>query len=101
MLKTNVFISAIVIFLSFFIAAILLLIFGRNPSGMYQAVFQAASGFDPRRGWNVRFIGEWLVLAIPFILCALSMGFSVRCGLFNLGAEGQYIAGLTAAQLLL
>jgi simple sugar transport system permease protein len=33
------------------------------------------------------------------ILCGLSMAFAARAGLFNIGAEGQYIAGLTAAQL--
>jgi simple sugar transport system permease protein len=26
------------------------------------------------------------------------MGFAARTGLFNIGAEGQYVAGLTAAQ---
>jgi simple sugar transport system permease protein len=39
------------------------------------------------------------VSAIPLILCGLSMGFAARTGLFNIGAEGQYVAGLTAAQL--
>jgi simple sugar transport system permease protein len=89
-----------VVVLSFLVAILLLLLVGRNPSGMFQAVLQAASGFDSQRGWNARFIGEWLILAFPLILCALSMGFSVRCGLFNLGAEGQYITGLTAAQFI-
>jgi simple sugar transport system permease protein len=28
------------------------------------------------------------------------MGFAARAGLFNIGAEGQYIAGLTAAQII-
>jgi len=67
---------------------------------MYQALLQVVSGFDSRRGtWNVRYAGEWLVVSIPLILCALSMGFAVRSGLFNIGAEGQYIAGVTAAQI--
>jgi simple sugar transport system permease protein len=35
---------------------------------------------------------------MPLILCGLSMGFAARTGLFNIGAEGQYAAGLTAAQ---
>jgi len=30
----------------------------------------------------------------------LSMGFAARSGLFNIGAEGQYIAGITAAQII-
>jgi simple sugar transport system permease protein len=66
---------------------------------MYQAILQVLSGWDLRRGTvNVRYIGEWLVMSIPLILCGLSMAFAARTGLFNIGAEGQYIMGLTAAQ---
>ncbi|MDR2964351.1 MAG: ABC transporter permease [Treponema sp.] len=96
---SNAAVSAIVVLLGFLTATLLLFIIGRNPSGMYQAMLQVVTGFDSRRGtWNVRYIGEWFVVSIPIILCALSMGFASRSGLFNIGAEGQYIAGLTAAQ---
>jgi len=92
--------SVIAVILGFLTATLLLRAIGRNPSGMYQALLQVVSGFDSRRGtWNVRYVGEWLVVSIPLILCALSMGFAVRSGLFNIGAEGQYIAGVTAAQI--
>ncbi|MBL8966046.1 MAG: ABC transporter permease, partial [Spirochaetaceae bacterium] len=37
---------------------------------------------------------------MPLVLCGLSMGFAARTGLFNIGAEGQYIVGLTAAQFV-
>jgi len=98
---SNALVSAVVVFLGFLVATLILLIIGRNPSGMYQAILQVVSGFDARRGtWNVRYIGEWLVVSVPLILCGMSMGFSARSGLFNIGAEGQYIAGLTAAQII-
>ncbi|MDR0322440.1 MAG: ABC transporter permease [Treponema sp.] len=94
-------VSALAVFLGFVVATLLLLVIGRNPSGMYQAIFQVVSGFDSRRStWNVRYVGEWIVVSLPLILCGLSMGFSARSGLFNIGAEGQYIAGLTAAQFI-
>jgi len=97
---SNAVISAVVVFLGFLVATLLLIVIGRNPSGMYQAILQVVSGFDSRRGsWNARYVAEWLVVSMPLILCGLSMGFSARTGLFNIGAEGQYIAGLTAAQL--
>jgi simple sugar transport system permease protein len=93
--------SVVAVVLGFLTATILLIAIGRNPSGMYQAILQVVSGFDSRRGtWNARYIGEWLVSSIPLILCGLSMGFASRSGLFNIGAEGQYIAGLTAAQVI-
>ena len=98
---SNGFVSAVVVILGFLVATLLLFVIGRNPAGMYQAILQVVSGFDSRRGtWNVRYVGEWLVSSVPLILCALSFGVSARSGLFNIGAEGQYIAGLTAAQLI-
>ena len=98
---SNAVVSAVVVFLGFLVATVLLIIIGRDPSGMYEAILQVVSGFDSRRGsWNVRYVAEWLVVSMPLILCGMSMGFSARTGLFNIGAEGQYIAGLTAAQLI-
>jgi len=93
-------VSAIAVILAFLTATLILYLIGKNPSEMYQTFLQVVSGFDSRRGtWNIRYIGEWFVASTPLILCALSMGFAVRSGLFNFGAEGQYIAGLTAAQI--
>jgi len=98
---SNAVISAIVVLLGFLVATLIILFIGKNPLVMYQALLQVVSGFDFARGtWNVRYIGEWITISLPLILCGLSMGFSVRAGLFNIGAEGQYIAGLTAAQLI-
>jgi simple sugar transport system permease protein len=93
--------SVMVVLLGFLTATLLLVLIGKNPLVMYQAMLQVVSGFDLRRGtWNIRYVGEWISISMPLILCGLSMGFSVRTGLFNIGAEGQYIAGLTAAQLI-
>jgi simple sugar transport system permease protein len=94
-------VSAAVVVLGFLVATLLIIIIGRNPGGMYQAILQVVSGFDLRRGiWNMRYVGEWIVSSVPLILCGFSMAFAARAGLFNIGAEGQYIAGLTAAQLI-
>jgi simple sugar transport system permease protein len=92
-------VSAAVVLLGFFVATILILLVGRNPGGMYQAILQVLTGWDLRRGThNLRYVGEWLVASMPLILCGLSMGFAARAGLFNIGAEGQYAIGITAAQ---
>jgi simple sugar transport system permease protein len=112
--RSNGLVSAAVVLLGFLVGTILVLLVGRNPRGMYSAIVQVISGLDLRRlslekvitrgwdaireVWNVRYIGEWIVSSMPLILCGLSMGFAARTGLFNIGAEGQYAAGLTAAQ---
>jgi simple sugar transport system permease protein len=94
-------VSVAVVLLGFLVATLIIIIIGRNPGGMYQAILQVVTGFDLRRGiQNMRYVGEWLVSSIPLILCGFSMAFAARTGLFNIGAEGQYIAGLTAAQLI-
>jgi simple sugar transport system permease protein len=97
--RSNGLVSVAVVLLGFLVATILVLLVGRNPGGMYSAIVQVISGWDLRRNvWNVRYIGEWIVSSMPLILCGFSMGFAARAGLFNIGAEGQYAAGLTAAQ---
>jgi simple sugar transport system permease protein len=92
-------VSVAVVILGFLVATLIIVLVGRNPGSMYQAILQVVSGWDLRRGThNMRYVGEWLVSSIPLILCGFSMAFAARTGLFNIGAEGQYIVGLTAAQ---
>ncbi len=91
--------SVLVVVLGFLVGTLLVAAIGRDPLNMYRAIVQVVSGFDLTRGtWNARYIGEWLVSSVPLILCGLSMAFAARAGLFNIGAEGQYIVGLTVAQ---
>ena len=101
--NSNGLVSLAVVLLGFLMGTLLIVAVGRNPSGMYAALFQDITGLsvNPRTGawvWNPRYIGEWIVSSMPLALCGLSMGFAARTGLFNIGAEGQYAAGLTAAQ---
>ncbi|GHV45577.1 ABC transporter permease [Spirochaetia bacterium] len=94
-------VSAAVVILGFLVATVLIFAVGRNPTGMYSAIVQVVSGWDLRRGTqNMYYVGEWMVSSMPLILCGFSMGFAARTGLFNIGAEGQYIVGLTAAQFV-
>ncbi|HNX73275.1 MAG TPA: ABC transporter permease [Spirochaetales bacterium] len=94
-------VSVIVVLLGLLFGTLLIILVGKNPSGMYSAMLQTLTGLDIERGtWNARYIGEWLTASLPLILCGLSFGFAARTGLFNIGAEGQYIAGLTAAQFV-
>ena len=102
--RSEALVSFAVVLLGFLVATIIIIVIGRNPAGMYQAIVQVISGLSRNRDmtliWNPRYIGEWLVSSIPLILCGFSMAFAARTGLFNIGAEGQYIIGLTAAQFI-
>jgi len=99
--SSDALVSVIVVLLGFAVGTVLLIAVGRNPGDMYSAITQVLTGYDLRNGvWNARYIGEWLVMSTPLILCGLSMAFAARTGLFNIGAEGQYIVGLTVAQFV-
>ncbi len=94
-------VSVSVVLLGFLAGTLLVIAVGRNPAGMYSAIVQVVTGWDIGRGtFNARYIGEWIVASLPLILCGFSMGFAAKTGLFNIGGEGQYVAGLTAAQLV-
>ena len=100
LIKSDAAISVLVIILGFLFATILIALVGRNPGGMYKALFQSMTGFNLNNGkWNPRYIGEWLNYSVPFIFCGFAMAFASRVGLFNVGGEGQYIIGMTIAQL--
>jgi simple sugar transport system permease protein len=70
-------------------------------AGAYWALFRG-SIFDPRLAEGHFFQGfyplsETLVAASPLILTGLSVALAFRAGLFNIGAQGQFIAGAIGA----
>jgi simple sugar transport system permease protein len=100
LLESDGAISVLVVLLGFLCGTILILAVGRNPVGLYTAILQVLTGWSVRLGkWDIRYVGEWLTQSMPFILCGLSMGFAARTGLFNIGGEGQYVVGLTVAEV--
>ncbi len=101
LIGSNGALSILVVVLGFGFGTLIVLAVGRNPSGMYLALVQTLTGYNATSHvWNPRYVGEWLTASMPLILTGMSMGFAARSGLFNIGAEGQYIIGLTAAQFV-
>lgn len=71
-------------------------------------LFLAAAGYDPFRAFSVvlkgifsrpSYMAYTVIYATPLILTGLSVAFAFRTGLFNIGAEGQFILGALAAAL--
>ncbi len=81
------------IILGFLVGAVILSIAGFNPIEAYSVMIQGVIG-------KPRFIAWTIVYATPLILTGLSVAFAFRTGLFNIGAEGQYIIGSMAAVLV-
>jgi simple sugar transport system permease protein len=76
---------------AFIVGGILILIIGDNPLEAYRLLFGSAFS------WPVG-IGYTLFYATPLIFTGLAVLVAFRCGLLNIGAEGQlYIAAFATA----
>ncbi len=92
-LESNVFYTLIAIGAGFVIGAIFLLIAGISPAVAYGKLFNSIFGKPKYLFWT-------LIYASPLIFTGLSVAFSFRTGVFNIGAEGQFVVGaLTACSL--
>lgn len=76
----------IAIIFSFVAAGLLVYAFGKDPIVAFKALFTGSLG-------DLNKLGETLVTTTTLILTGLSIAFAFRCGLFNIGAEGQFIMG--------
>ena len=81
---------ALAITTALIIGAIIVWRSGENPLVAYSSLL--AGAFGSRSG-----VGESIVYMTPLVLTGLSVAVAFRCGLFNIGAEGQYIVGMIAA----
>ena len=73
---------------------------GKNPIETYKAIFEG-SGLNwlfpwvtgeerVLAGFNLQ---QTLIATTPLILVGLAVAFAFRCGLFNIGGQGQYLVG--------
>ena len=91
--KTSTFIVAIFsIILGLFIGGLILLFAGYNP---IQAYTQMIVGVFSKP----KYISWMIVRATPLIFTGLAVAFAFQTGLFNIGAEGQFIVGTIVAVL--
>ena len=89
--------SLICIILGLFLGYIVLLFI--NPTGAFKAITDVMKNFFYYKGSTIRlkYFGNTLVKTAPLLMCALSILFSYKVGLFNIGCSGQYTAGVCAA----
>ncbi len=76
---------------AFVIGGIIILIIGDNPLTTFQLLIENSFG-------SVRGVTETLFYATPLIFTGLAVAVAFRCGLLNIGAEGQlYVAAFATA----
>jgi simple sugar transport system permease protein len=92
-LKKPVTATFIAIFLGFVVSAIVLSLAGYNSIDAFSALFNGIFS-------KPKYISNTIIKATPIILTGLSVAFAFKTGLFNIGAEGQYIVGTIAATIV-
>ena len=92
-LESNVLYTIIAIIAGFLIGAIFLMIAGISPAVAYGKLFSSIFSKPKYLVWT-------LVYASPLIFTGLSVAFSFRTGVFNIGAEGQFVVGSLAATVI-
>ena len=96
-------ISIIAVIMGVLIGCLILAVTGRNPLNIFVALIRSLTGFSinrPDRGINLMYPLNWLLSSMPIILTGLSVAFAYRTGLFNIGGEGQFIAGCIACSFV-
>lgn len=70
-----------------------------NPEGAGEAIGEVLKNFMHYSKENLRLknFGNTLVKTAPLLMCALSVLFAYKVGLFNIGAAGQYCVGICAS----
>ena len=69
-----------------------------NPGGAGEAIMAVIKNFwnYSRANLQLKNFGTTLVKTAPLLMCALSVLFAYKVGLFNIGAAGQYVVGSCA-----
>jgi simple sugar transport system permease protein len=92
------------VLLAFLVGGLVVAATGHNPLSTYKAIFEG-SGLNWIFPWldsadrelAALNLQQTLILTAPLILVSLAVAFAFRAGLFNIGGQGQYLAGAIVA----
>lgn len=86
----NFIISILSVILGLLVGGVILKLAGISPLEAYEVMWEGAFS-------QPNYIAYIIIRSTPLILTGLSVAFAFRTGLFNIGAEGQFIMGALAA----
>lgn len=89
-LLIQILVPVVSILISFLAGAILIAGIGGNPGEAFSFLLKGAFGTKAN-------FGETIVKSVPLIFTGLAATFAYKCGVFNLGAEGQFAMGAVAS----
>jgi len=88
--KSSLLYTLLSIAIGFLVGAVLLQAIGVSPVKAYGKLYQGVFG-------KPKFMFYSIIYGAPLIFTGLSVAFSFRTGIFNIGAEGQFVMGSLAA----
>ncbi len=91
--QSQIFVTIISILFGFLVGGIFLLAIGYNPILVYETLITGVFS-------KPKFLAYAVVYATPLIFLGLSVAFSFQTGVFNIGAEGQFVVGSMAAAVV-
>ena len=86
----NFIVPIISIFLAIFVGGIIVALLGYNPLATYGALIKGSFG-------NLASFTVTITKSLPLIFTGLAVAVSFKCGLFNIGGEGQFLMGAIGA----
>jgi general nucleoside transport system permease protein len=90
----------ITVIFAFIVGGLVVLVTGGNPIDTYKAIWDG-TGLNPAQWLDEEDrvvaklnLQQTLLITTPLILTGLAVAFAFRCGLFNIGGQGQYLVGM-------
>ena len=92
------------VLVAFLVGGLVVLVTGHDPIATYKAIFDGTglnwlfpwTSADDRATAAIN-LQQTLIQTTPLILTGLAVAFAFRCGLFNIGGQGQYLVGSLVA----
>jgi simple sugar transport system permease protein len=100
----GVIVPVITVLIAFLAGGLVVAVTGHDPIQTYKAIFDGTglnwllpwvTGDD--RAIAATNLQQTLIITAPLILVSLAVGYAFRAGLFNIGGQGQYVAGSVVA----
>jgi general nucleoside transport system permease protein len=102
----GIFVPAVTVVVAFLMSGLVVLATGHNPLLAYRDIFEGAglnwifhptTNLASTAAYN---LSQTLLQTTTLVLTGLAVAFAFRCGMFNIGGQGQYFVGLFVANWL-
>jgi ABC-type uncharacterized transport system permease subunit len=100
----GVIVPLLTVAIAFLAGGLVIFVTGKDPLSTYVAIFEGTGlnwlfpwATGEERTTAALNLQQTLIITTPLILTGLAVAFAFRCGLFNIGGQGQYLVGSFAA----